>query len=109
MRKRIRKKKYVGEFVEYGFEVSGHFKETMGEERLDKFFDDVVSYMASIELQIGGGFGLDGFCFFVMGRSRKGFRTKPVVRAHREVVRAMLITNADVADVEVGPLVDAWK
>ena len=117
MRKRLRKKKRVGEFTEYGFEIGGTWS-VHGDGLIpaqDAFVDELIDFVEAHGLGVGGGANGDTFGFYVTG-------LRPVRGSHprrwssvsaREEDRATLETflrqHATVATSLVGPLTDAWN
>ena len=103
MKKRLRKKLYVGEFRELGFEVEARFRPGVDADGRNAFLERFLGALSHEELAFGGGtsaLGLDGF--FTL--DHRGSATE----AHRERVRAVLAADPDVVEPKVGPLVDAW-
>ena len=103
MKKRIRKKLYLGEFRELGFEVEAQFRGGVDAAGRDAFLERFVDAVAREGLAFGGGTsaaGLDGF----LTLDHRGSATEQ----HRERVQALLSGDAAIASPKVGPLVDAW-
>jgi uncharacterized protein YggL (DUF469 family) len=103
MRKRLRKKLYVGEFKELGFEVTATFKPGVDVDARNAFLERLLESTAVEELAFSGGTsaaGLDGF--FTL--DHRGSATEQ----HRERVRELLAKDPAIATPNVGPLVDAW-
>lgn len=103
MRKRIRKKRRVGEFQELGFEVQFRLKDVVSEPVVDTFWDGFIR--EAIEghgLMCGGGCGRHWDVF--VARGGRGSATED----HRAAIKRWLDSHPDVEAVRVGPLVDAW-
>jgi uncharacterized protein YggL (DUF469 family) len=103
MKKRIRKKLYLGEFRELGFEVGAQFRTGVDSAARDAFLERFVEAVAREGLAFGGGTsaaGLDGFVTL----DHRGSTTEQ----HRERVQKLLAADEAVATPKVGPLVDAW-
>ncbi len=103
MKKRQRKKLYLGEFRELGFEVEAKFRPGVDAAGRDAFLTRFLEALHTEELAFGGGtsaLGLDG----VFTLDHRGSATE----AHRERVRAVLEADKDLVEPKVGPLVDAW-
>jgi uncharacterized protein len=97
--RRLRKKLRIGEFQEFGFEVSFTFRAGLDEDRLMHFWDAFI--LDAIErnaLAYGGG--TNGFV--------SSWARGSVTEAHREMVGSWLKSRAEVQSVDVGPLVDSW-
>lgn len=111
MRKRLRKKRHLGEYREYGFHVVAHHADMDDETFLIPFLDFIE------RRNLGGGGSFEGGMFISRlcphGRcqscERKYGRDRmfgPVTDADREAVVAWLRERGALA--EAGPLVDAW-
>jgi hypothetical protein len=102
MKKRLRKKRRLGEFREFGFSVSFQFAATTSAEERDSLFDAFIAMIEALGLQFGGG-GLNNWSGFVALDSR-GTATE----LHRHAVRRWLENHSQIQEVVVGDLVDAW-
>ena len=103
MRKRLRKKKHLGEFQELGFELSFDYVVSDVEEEdalLDAFLLEAVEARG---LQFGGGGGRGTWSGFATAGAKGATATE----AHREAVRMWLERRPEVTVVRVGPLRDA--
>ena len=105
MRKRLRKKKRVGEFQELGFRAGFRFSADLSNEERNNIIDHFHENAIDVNgLQFGGG-GLgpewDGF---VMLDKPRGSATE----AHRKAVEDWFIQEDLVLEYYVGPLVDGW-
>jgi uncharacterized protein YggL (DUF469 family) len=97
--RRLRKKLRLGEFQQFGFDVSFRLRDEIREDELVRFWDAFL--LDAIErngLAFGGG--TDGF----VCPSGHG----PLNESHRELVRNWLTARPEVVSAQVGPLVDAW-
>ena len=66
MKKRLRKKKHIGEFSEYGIEIRMiNANAAMTAEDMDKFADDLLDYIDSRKWACGGGWSLKDCSFFI--------------------------------------------
>ncbi|MEO8006890.1 MAG: YggL family protein [Betaproteobacteria bacterium] len=95
----MRKRLYVGEFRELGFEVSFKFRGTPDDKQSSAFW--VAFILEAIErngLGFGGG-DTEGFVTAVHGSATE---------AHRQAVETWLGARTEVSSVKIGPLVDAW-
>lgn len=67
MKKRLRKKKRLGEFAEYGFAV--HFQLDLPEEKAEDWLDRLIDATQGRDLELGGGIGYpEGEGHFVVAR-----------------------------------------
>lgn len=99
MKKRLRKKLRLREFQEMGFEVQFDFTHEKTEEKVYAFWDEKIEFVESQGLFIGGGMTN----FFATADYRKSAKPE-----QREALLNWLNARADVKDVVVGPLRDAW-
>jgi len=104
MKKRLRKKKRIGEFKEFGFEVRGDLRPGASGDDIEAFVDRLIDVVEARSLAFGGGAGrndkLDGF----ITRAGRGSATVE----DRAALAAFLDGDAEVARHEVGALRDAW-
>lgn len=98
MKKRLRKKKRLGEFREWGREVSINLREgTSGEE----FMDDFIEMIEDAKLCCGGGGrGMEWKMIVEIGISER--------EARLNLIRQWLESRGDVADWSVGDEFDLW-
>jgi uncharacterized protein YggL (DUF469 family) len=106
MKKRLRKKRHLGEFREDGFSVSFHLAgDALSQDEQLDFLDSIIT--EAIEpngLDCGGGGGNGSEWYFFITRSGRG----STMEADRTAVLKWLEGQAIVRDISVGPLVDAW-
>lgn len=105
MRKRLRKKKRIGEFRELGFHVGLKFSSGMDstsqDDLIDRFIEEAIE---NNELMFGGG-GFEGeFSGFVTADSSRG----SVTEGQREAVQKWLTTDDSISGYYVSSLMDAW-
>jgi uncharacterized protein len=113
MNKRLRKKKHVGEFKQYGFELKIKLKPGHTQEEInDDFFDRLIAKIEAASLSVGGGGHDLEVEFFVMRcgpRRGKWWRQDSAAEGDREVARAIAESFPEfVESVDTGLLVDAW-
>ena len=60
MNKRLRKKKRVGEFKEFGFELLGDLRRGISDDDINAFVDRLIVVVEARKLGFGGGGGRDG-------------------------------------------------
>jgi len=97
--RRLRKKLRVGEFQEFGFEVSFKLRDGLGENPLDAFWDEFI--LEAIE---GNGLAFGGSTNGFVCAAGRGSAHE----SHRESVRSWLAARPEVESVSTGPLIDAW-
>lgn len=101
MRKRLRKKKHVGEFQEFGVEFVATVKPGVD---FDSFCDDfIVDCVESRGLAFGGGGG---------GATLKGFvelGRRDEYAANLAYVAAWFANSASIESYSIGEPVDAWS
>ncbi len=104
MRRRLRKKLRRGEFTQLGFTVKYRPKQGLAtaasEALLDRFICQAIE---ASDLHCGGGGGPEAWEFFVCANGRRS-----ATDADRQGVQDWLKSQADVTDVFVAPLQDAW-
>ncbi len=104
MNKRLRKKKRVGEFKEFGFELRADLRPGLVGVELDAFVDRLIDVVEARKLGFGGGAGrddkLDGF----VTRMGHGSATED----DRAALAAFLAGDDAVVRHEIGALRDAW-
>ena len=104
MKKRLRKKKYLGEFQEFGFRTSFDMDPDLTTEQRNALIDDFIK--EAIEdngLQFGGGGPANNWAGFVTLDSRGSATEK-----HRELVRAWLESRPEVGNIVIRELRDAY-
>lgn len=99
MRKRLRKKKRIGEFQELGFEVCTTLRTGLSEQERDAFLDRVIAFVEARRLGYGGG-DVSAFVSY-LGRGS-------LTEQDREAFSAFLAGDTAVERHELGPLRDAW-
>ena len=102
MKKRLRKKRRLGEFREYGFELTFAIHPSLTADEVDAVTDAFIDLIESRNLQIGGG-GNHSWSVFVQGPSR-GSATEQ----DREAILRWLSQHEHVVNATAGPLRDAW-
>ncbi|OQX70038.1 MAG: hypothetical protein B6A08_02415 [Sorangiineae bacterium NIC37A_2] len=103
MKRRLRKKKRLGEFRELGFSIQAQLSSSSKEARL-AFIERFVDAVERRALLFGGGCSLDGLLEgFVMPRARGSATVEDL-----EAVLELLQSAPEVTSFEVGQLKDAW-
>ncbi len=104
MRRRLRKKRRLAEFAEYGFDVAYQLDPASGsaaaEALLDRFIEQAIEAHG---LLCGGGGGPQAWDFFVVAQGRAS-----ATEDHRRAVQRWLDSQPEVIAPQVGPLQDAW-
>jgi len=102
MKKRLRKKKHVGEFQQFGFDVDASLRSNMDREALSAFSDRFIAHVEANNLAFGGAIGpmVAGFAT----RFDRGSATEE----DRASITTFLQGDPDVVQHEVGALRDAW-
>jgi len=104
MKKRLRKKLHVGEFQEFGFNLTIKFTGENTLDALDAFVETFLDEMIDPNgLDFGGGGDCLDFVGFVVLAARGS-----VTEEHRALTSAWLEKNEAVTSFEVSELVDAW-
>lgn len=66
---RLNKKLYVGEYAVLGFEVSFKFTD-IDEQTFDDFFSDIIAFVESRHLIMGGAGGSESFVIYISSYGR---------------------------------------
>ena len=104
MKKRLRKKRRVGEFQEMGFEVSFNIQKGLTVSEQNAILDDFITQAVEANgLQFGGGGDTHWQGFIVLNKSRGS-----VSAHHRETVRSWLEKNPQISNIRIGELRDVW-
>lgn len=104
MRKRLRKKKRVGEFTELCFELRADLRDGLANAELGEFVDRLIDAVEARQLAFSGGAGRDHKLAGVVTREGRGSATE----ADRAALAAFLDHDASVVQHEIGKLQDAW-
>lgn len=102
MKKRLRKKRRLGEFAEYCFKLRFAIADGLSSSERNSLLDNFISEIERLGLQFGGG-GAYVWEGFVALYSR-GTATDE----HRSAILAWLASHPNIEKTDVGPLVDAW-
>jgi len=102
--RRLRKKKRVGEFREFGFPVRFSFSKQLSLDERNSLLEDWIRLAIEANgLQFGGGGTSNIWEGFVELEGRGSAADK-----HRRIVEEWLLKETRVLDHEVGPLIDSW-
>lgn len=100
---RLRKKLYVNEYAVLGFEVSFQFAE-VDESAFDTFFSEIINFVESRDLIMGGAGGANTFAVFISPFARYASATEE----DRHAFQAWLAERSFIKKAVVGELVDAY-
>jgi uncharacterized protein len=104
MRKRLRKKLRVGEFLELGFTARYQVRAGLAPAALDSLLDRfILEAIEANDLHCGGGGGPAEWDFLVCANGRRS-----ATDADRQGVRTWLEEQPDISVVFVGQLQGAW-
>ena len=103
MNKRLRKKRHLGEFKEFGFIISLNLRSELTERELDAWLDDLIEAVERLNLGIcgGGNFEQEYFCIRLKGRA-------PVTIEDRAALNEWLAQDSRLVNFQLGGLEDAW-
>ena len=104
MKKRLRRKKHLGEFKELGFEVRGDLCPNLSGNDTEAFVDRLIDIVEARSLAFGGGAGRDDKLNGFVTRAGRGSATEE----DRAALATFLKGAAEIARHEVGALRDAW-
>ncbi|WP_462379432.1 50S ribosome-binding protein YggL [Pseudomonas sp. Marseille-QA0892] len=104
MKRRLRKKLYLGEFQEHAFELKVSFKEALDDDALGAFLDDFVNLVEGRSLDYIGGFDPKWLEGTIMANKRYHSPTDE----DRQALQDWLKARDEVTEVEVSELFDAW-
>ena len=102
MKKRLRKKRHLGEFAEYGFKLRFAMTDGLSTSDRNLILDDFIFEIERLGLQFGGGGVADWEGFAALDSC--GSATDE----HRSAILAWLKSHPNIEKPDVGPLVDAW-
>ena len=97
MKKRLRKKKHLGEFKELGFEVRGDLRPGLCGNDLEAFVDRLIDVVEARSLAFGGGAGRDDKLEGFVTRAGRGSATEE----DRAALAAFLDGDKEIAGHEV--------
>jgi uncharacterized protein YggL (DUF469 family) len=100
---RLNKKLYVGEYAVLGFEVSFKLTE-VDEQTFDTFFTEIVEFVESRELIMGGAGGSETFSIYVSSYGRYTSATEE----DRSAFEQWLSAREFITDKNVAALTDAY-
>ncbi|GAA4445837.1 50S ribosome-binding protein YggL [Novipirellula rosea] len=102
LKKRLRKKRRLGEFREDCFELTFEIAPSLGDDEMDALTDSFIHLIEANGLQYGGG-GRQTWSGVVQGPCRGS-----ATAADRETVLGWLERHPHIVRVDAGPLRDVW-
>ncbi|WP_031483275.1 50S ribosome-binding protein YggL [Maridesulfovibrio frigidus] len=105
MKKRLRKKRRLGEFKEFGFSVGFRYSNELDRKAEDELIDRFIE--KAIEdngLGFGGGGCNPEWRGFVVAEKTRNSTSKH----HQEAVEQWFIQDSEILEYYVTPMVDAW-
>lgn len=105
LKRRLRKKFHLGEFQEFGFEISVNFKKGIDEIQFNKFWHDIIGEIENAGFLCGGSGDYNRWQVFVT--SKKKF-TSPTNEEQKKI-RIWFENRWEVKDCKIGELLDAWN
>ena len=99
-----RKKKHLGEFQVFGFEITAGLQATAARADIDAMLNALIGMLDAHGLEFCGSAEKGAFEGFVASAARYGI----VGDSDREAVRAWLASQPLLENATVGPLRDAW-
>lgn len=108
MKKRLRKKKHMGEFTEYGFYLRGTIVPIEDFEDSLEFVDKLVEHISTMGLEFGGAIGKGTIDLFVCRWEPPKGRATATEEDKQRLV-ASLLEWPEVLDLHASELVDVWN
>jgi uncharacterized protein len=106
MRKRLRKKKHLGEFRQLGFEVTCQLQPNLSSESFDRFIDEFLAEAIEAHgLSFGGGGSPESDWSGVVARTHRYAST---TEEHRQLVQIWLRHRPEIRAFELSEPVDLW-
>jgi len=114
MNKRIRKKKHLAEFKQLGFQIAARYPLSIPDSQLDVLDAELILFLESRDLTIGGGIGREHSAFITRAWCRKvscwmhpagAKRNVQVMDTDRDLLVTWYVDHG--AEAVAGPLVDA--
>ena len=102
--RRQRKKLRVGEYREFGFEVSARIVHPLGDGQRDALLDAFLEECVEPNGMLFGGGINESLEGFIVANSPRDSATDE----QRECVRQWMAQRAEFASVHISPLIDAW-
>jgi uncharacterized protein len=103
MKRRLRKKKRLGEFREFGFEVDAELRKPLAQDEFDAFLDRLIDFVEARGLAFAGG-PVDGHFRGFVSRFARASPSKD----DRAAFAAFLAADPAIASHDVHALRDAW-
>ena len=103
LERRLRKKHHLGEFTEYGFEVSINPVTNLSEKDFYKFIDDFIDVIETNKLLLGGGGNSQNYSGFVTSSQKYQSPTE----LQKNSIKNWLENCQTVSICEIGDFIDA--
>lgn len=103
MKKRLRKKLHLGEFLELGFEIIWRFRPGVDLDTVSGFFDAYFGFTADLDLHIAGSANS-----YVNNSFISPWRGS-ATQEHRRRVMAWLESRPEIDRFHVGDMEDVWR
>jgi uncharacterized protein YggL (DUF469 family) len=103
MKRRLRKKLYLGEFAVLGFEFSCTLNLDT-EDAYDSWLDQLIEFIERRDLCMGGSGDTHSFSAFICS----AHRYKSVIDEDREAVKNWLESSGGASNVVIGELIDSY-
>ena len=100
---RLNKKLYVGDYAVLGFEVSFKFSD-VDEQDFDRFFTDMIAFVDSRKLIMGGAGGTQSFTIYISSYGRYVSATEQ----DRSAFEQWFSEYTFITESQVAPLSDAY-
>ncbi len=104
MKRRLRKKLYLGEFQEHAFELKADFKPGLSEDGLDALLDAFIDTVEARDLDFVGGFDAG----WLEGTVMSAHRYQSPSEEDRQALIDWLKAREEVAEVNASNFFDAW-
>ena len=117
MKKRLRKKRHIGEFTDYGFEVTALIYKSIEDPEHNSLWNAFIDKIESLGLSAGGGMRLltkrdgkpESFSFDFKMFVTSPIRNRKVTESDRTEIKNWLESNKKMDSIFVGDLEDAWN
>lgn len=103
MKRRLRKKLRLGEFVEFGFEVTFELPWSDDDPKVATFWDQFIGYIETCGLYCAGACGRQWDVVVYRGNKRAA------TEDNRVDIEQWLGAHSEVSNLRIGPLFDIWR
>jgi uncharacterized protein YggL (DUF469 family) len=106
VKRRLRKKKKLGEFVEWGVEVQARITpQAMIDKGIDSIMDEFVDFIEEQNMFCGGSISPNGEFDFIVELGREDGK----LLSRQECLSHWLKSNPDLHKVSIGACIDLWR